>query len=114
MVTAVGIAAAVESDATAADVDANVRLGVLPNQPPIDCHAGSEGDEALFAALMAVAAADAAASPTAPGENVTRILAVNDPGVTSTTAPVAPGYCASTADCIVATSAVVNALVNVI
>ena len=112
MFTAVGVAAADASDATAADAAAGERLGELPNQLPIDVDAPPLADEATAAASMAVEAAVATASPAVPGGNVSRTLAVDEPGVRTTTTSVAPGYCASIAVRIVATSAMVSGLVN--
>ena len=84
VVTAVGVAAADASDVTAGDADVGDRL--VP------------ANRAAIAVLMAVEAAAAAASPVGPGGKVSRTPAVDDPGVTSTTAAVAVGYCASIAD----------------
>ena len=108
-----GVAAADASDAAPDDADAGVRpvpakLLLSPVSAP------AAVDDAAAAALMAAEAALAAASPTTPGGNVSRIAAVDDPGVMATTASAAPGNCARIADCIAATSAAVNGFANVI
>jgi hypothetical protein len=72
------------------------------------------GEGVAAAALKEADAVAAAASPSSPGGNVRRTLAVDEPGVTSTTTLVALGFCTSIAACTVATSAVVSGLANVI
>ena len=108
-----GVAAADASDAAAAESDAGDRLGVPENQLPIPV-AVPVAEEGAAATFMAVEAALADASPAAPGGKVSRTPAVDEPGVTTTATSVAFGYCASIADCTMATSAVVSALANVI
>jgi hypothetical protein len=93
VVTEVGVAAADASDVTAGDADVGDKLAPAKPLP------GSyEANAAASSVLMAVEAAAAAASPVGPGGKVSRTPAVDDPGVTSTTAAVAVGYCASIAD----------------
>ena len=114
MVMADGVAIADASDVTAAAVVVGERL-VPANDPPIAADAPSAAPvEAVATELMEAEAAAAAASPTEPGANVNWTVALVDPGVMPTVTSVALGYCASIADRIVATSAVVSALVNVI
>ena len=105
-----GVAVADASLADAAEADAGERF-VPANQLPIAVDAP---EAAAAAALIAVEAAVAAASPTDPGANVSRMAARDDPGVKPTRTSVALGYCASIADRTVATSTVVSAFVNVI
>ena len=101
-------------DATAGDVEASDRLGVLANQLPMACHAGSAGDVAPFAALNADEAAAAATAPCAPAGKARLTLADIDPGAMSTMVADALGNCASNAACKEAVSAAVRGLVNVI
>ena len=108
-----GVAAADASDAAPDDADAGVRpvpakLLLSPVSAP------AAVDDVAAAALMAAEAALAAASPTGPNGKVSRTLAVDDPGVTATTASVEPANCASIADCIAATSAAVSGFAKVI
>ena len=99
-------------DATAAEVEASDRLGVLANQPPIDSKAGSAVEVAPFAALMADKAAAATTAPCAPTGKARLTVTEADPGALSTET-VAPGYCASIAACTAAVSAALSGLANV-
>ena len=108
-----GVAAADASEATAAETDAGARP-VPAKLLPSPVTTSTAADDAVAAALIAVDASIAAASPIAPGGNVSRIVAVDDPGVTATTASVEPANCASIADCIAATSAAVSGFAKVI
>ena len=69
VVTAEGVAAADASDATVVDADTRDKFGV-ENTLPIAPKEPSVAEEAVAAALKAVEAADAAASPIVPGGNV--------------------------------------------
>jgi hypothetical protein len=69
VVTAEGVAAADASDATVVDADTRDKFGV-ENTLPIAPKEPSVAEEAVAAALKAVEAAEAAASPIVPGGNV--------------------------------------------
>ena len=94
---ALGAAAADASDATAGDADAGDRL-VPANQLPSPVDARMAADVAVAALLSASSAEAAAALPAALGGNVSRTLAVGDPGVTNTATSVATGNCARIVD----------------
>ena len=98
-------------DETATDVDASDRLGVLANQLPTTDDV-PPADEA--AALMADEAVAAATAPCAPSGKSNLTPAEADPGAMSTVAVVAPGNCASIADCTVDVSVAQSGLANVI
>ena len=106
-----GVAASDEPDATAADTEAGERLVPTNQLPKIVEEPPAAVDTEV---LIAAAATVAAASPAVPGGNVSRTLAVDDPGITATATSLALGNCAIIAACTVATSAVVSALANVI
>ena len=99
---------------TAVEVDASDKLGVLANHPPMACNAGSAGDAAPFAALIADKAAAEARAPCAPAGKTRLTPADVDPGAISTVAPVAVGNCASIAACTAAVSVALSGLANVI
>ena len=101
-------------DAAAAEVDASDKFGVLANHLPMACNAGSAGDAAPFAALIADEAAAEATAPCAPAGKTRLTPADADPGAISTVAPVAVGNCASIAACTAAVSVALSGLANVI
>jgi hypothetical protein len=112
VVTAVG-GAVDASDVTATDVDTGDKL-VLANQRPIAVGAPPPAEKAEASALKPVEATTAAASPTAPVGNVSCTTALLDPGEMATVTADAPGNCLRIVDRMMATSAVVSALANVI
>ena len=107
-----GVVVADTSDATAVQADAGARLGVLANQLPTADDVPPADAEA--AALMANEAVAAATAPCAPSGKSNLTPAVVDPGAMSTVAVVAPGNCASIADCTVDASVAQSGLANVI